>query len=265
MNRRQAITKFYRQVGKEVVDLPFAHPRPGSFLPGIGAVFALPSVKPLLEDDTETVTEDQWIEAAPEARLIVMKWWRDYLKQLLDGAEKGGAASSDETNKNSQDGASCETETEEAIASSTVALRARLSAITSLYQCKATWCTRKIWWFPDLINHGASSHFCDSAGELSNQFRLPQLETRELIKRLLKDLGVDHETVKPSDTIINVQTQRNFLCTRCDEKLAKYMNFTELVRRFLDGISRFQLASYQSSSLTMSSDRTLPRSPKVVR
>ncbi|KAG9040632.1 hypothetical protein FS837_000378 [Tulasnella sp. UAMH 9824] len=233
-NRKQALTKFYHQVGREIMDLPFEHPRLGDFLPAIGTLFALPSVKPLLENDAETVTEEQWIEVAPEARLILFKWWRDSLKQLLGSTEKGGAASSDEANEDAQDGASSETETEEAIASSIVALRARVSSVTSVFHCKASWCGRKIWWFPDLIKHGAFTHYCDSIGELSDRLSLPQPESQELVKRLLKDLGVDLETVKPSDTIINDQNQKNYLCARCDEKIAKYMTFTELIEHYLD-------------------------------
>ncbi|KAG8927602.1 hypothetical protein FRC00_002033 [Tulasnella sp. 408] len=234
-NRRLAITEFYRQVGRQIVDLPFDHPWLSKFLPGMGKVWAVPSVKLLLENDTETVTEDQWTEVAPEVRIIVSKWWRDSLKQLLLGnAEKGGTASSGTNEDGAQGGASEETETEEAIASSIVTLRARLSFATSAFYCQASWCSRRVWWFPDLIRHGASQHSCYTIEDLSTQFRPPRPESQELIKRVLKDLGVDHETVKLSDTLINDQNQRNYLCTRCDEKIATYMNFNELILHYLD-------------------------------
>ncbi|KAG8959091.1 hypothetical protein FRC00_001969 [Tulasnella sp. 408] len=235
-NRRLAITEFYRQVGRQIVDLPFDHPWLNKFLPGMGKVFAVPSVKLLLENDTETVTDDQWTEVAPEVRLIVSKWWRDSLRQLLLGsAEKSGTAPSDGTNEGGAQGrASEETETEEAIASSIVALRARLSSGTSAFYCQASWCSRRVWWFPDLIRHGASQHSCYTMEELSTHFRTPQPECQELIKRALKDLGVDHETVKLSDTLINDQNQKHNLCTRCDEKIATYMNFNELILHYLD-------------------------------
>ncbi|KAG9026615.1 hypothetical protein FS837_004562 [Tulasnella sp. UAMH 9824] len=234
-NREQAIAKFYRQVGQEIIDIPFDPSRLSWFLPEISKVHALPSVKPLLENDTETITEDQWADVAPEVRLIVIKWWRDSLKQLLGSAENGGAGSSDETNEDgTQGGTSSETETEETIARSVVALRARLSSVTSAFYCKATWCGRRVQWFPDLIKHGTSQHSCYTFKTLSAQLGSTQPIYQELIKRLLKDLGVDHETVKLSDTIMTDQTQKNYLCTRCDEKIAPYMNFTELVEHYLD-------------------------------
>ncbi|KAG8929354.1 hypothetical protein FRC00_001474 [Tulasnella sp. 408] len=125
------------------------------FLPKSSKVLALSSVKPLLENDTETVTEEQWVEVAPEVRLFLKQWWRDSLKQLLGSGEKA-------------------------------------------------------------------------------QLRPPHPECQELIKRLLKDLEVDYETVKLSDTIITDQNQKNYLCTRCDENIATYMNFPELIEHYLE-------------------------------
>ncbi|KIO33107.1 hypothetical protein M407DRAFT_17973 [Tulasnella calospora MUT 4182] len=232
-NRKYAIDRFYNQLGQEVMEIPF-----GSFLPGRDELLALPSVKLLLETDTETVSKQQWIEVAPEVRLMVIKWWRDSLKRLAHSAENGGMALPDETDVEAEGESSPEVETEDEIASSISALKAKLSfATNAFFHCggrsKFEGCYTKIWWFPKVIQHGSSAHSCNTTKELLNKIQPLQSEGQELVKRLLKDLKLNPETVKVSDVVINDQSQENFLCTRCDERVARYMSFGELIEHYL--------------------------------
>ncbi|KAG8929352.1 hypothetical protein FRC00_001472 [Tulasnella sp. 408] len=69
---------------------------------------------------------------------------------------------------------------------------------------------------------------------ISAQFQPLEPDGQELVKRLLNDLNLDPETVKASDDIIKDQSQKNFLCTRCDERVARYMSFIDLVGHYLE-------------------------------
>ncbi|KAG8945207.1 hypothetical protein FRC04_001113 [Tulasnella sp. 424] len=256
-NRENAIRKFYSQIGRETMGLSFESTLVSSFVPSVEEIFALPSIKPLLEDDTETVTEEQWIEVAPDARLLVLKGWRDTLKRLTNYPENGATSSSDETHKEAEGAASAktetkaetklepgtetetktetktETETEEEISSSIDAMKTKLSYATSVFYCKGGYCKRA-WWFPNNIQHARSYHYCYSLNELLDQLRPLQPEGQELVERLLRDLGLDPKTVKASEIDKEDQNQKTYLCTKCHEKTAKYMTLPELIEHYLD-------------------------------
>ncbi|KIO21254.1 hypothetical protein M407DRAFT_29132 [Tulasnella calospora MUT 4182] len=233
MNRENAIRKLYRHTGRETMDLPFEHTRLSSYLPGIEEIFALPSIKLLLENDTETIEEDQWIEVAPEVRLIVVKWWRGCLERLVDSVENAATAA---PNEKDESAASSQVETVEAISTSIEVLREKLSYATTAFSCKGrgNYCGRRIWWFPDFIRHGSSYHYCCNMEELSDQIQPLGHQGQELVRRLLQDLKLDPEMVKSSDDVIKDQSQKNFLCTSCDERVAKYMTFSDLIEHYLD-------------------------------
>ncbi|KAG8918117.1 hypothetical protein FRC00_012850, partial [Tulasnella sp. 408] len=57
LTREGAIRRFYREIGRDTMDLPFENPRLDSFLPATEEIHALPSIKLLLQNDTETVEE----------------------------------------------------------------------------------------------------------------------------------------------------------------------------------------------------------------
>ncbi|KAG8969351.1 hypothetical protein FRC05_001090 [Tulasnella sp. 425] len=234
--RENAIRKFYHQIGREVMDLPFEVSNMGSFLPSLSEISALPSVKPLLEADTETVTEEQWIEVAPDVRLVVVKWWRDTLRRMVDALENGTTQPPNETDKGDEGTASAKTETQPEtggeISSNIDEMRTKLSYATSVFYCRSSWCKR-IWWFPYGMRHGVSYHSSYKINELLEQVRPLQPEGQELVKRLVKDLKLD-PTVKSSEIVVEDQNQKTFLCTRCDERTAKHMNFTELIEHYLN-------------------------------
>ncbi|KIO33106.1 hypothetical protein M407DRAFT_17972 [Tulasnella calospora MUT 4182] len=234
MNREVAIRRFYSQIGRDIMDLPFENCRLSSFPPKTDDIFALPSIKPLLDDDTETVEEERWIQVAPEVRLVVAKWWRDSLKQLADSVENTATASPNETNVKEESTENQEAKTAETIFAEIEVLKDKLSHATTVFFCKDTSCVRRIWWFPDFIRHSSSSHYCYNMGDLSVQLRPLEHEGRELVRRLLKDLRLDPETARSSDDVVNDQSQKTFLCTRCDERVAKYMTFSELIGHYLE-------------------------------
>ncbi|KAG8895516.1 hypothetical protein FRC00_007362, partial [Tulasnella sp. 408] len=213
------------------MDLPLDHSDLSYLPPDVAQIFALPSIETLLENDTETVTEDQWIEVAPDARLVVLKWWRDRLKQLVEYAVGGASSPPNEPNVGAQEVVDPESDTEDAIAGSIEALRATLSRRT------------EIWSFPEIIRHCVAYHFRLSIEKLLSKLQQPEPEDQELVKRLLAGLTVDHEGATSSQLIVNSRDERNLLCTRCDERIATYMTLTELITHYLDTRKWFRSAT----------------------
>ncbi|KAG9040895.1 hypothetical protein FS837_012964 [Tulasnella sp. UAMH 9824] len=101
--RGEVIRKSYHQLAQETMGPPFHNCRVDSILTRIEEVFALPSIKPLLENDTETITEAQWIEVVPDVRHIAAKWWRDILKQFVDCLEHSVTAPTNEVTEGDEE------------------------------------------------------------------------------------------------------------------------------------------------------------------
>ncbi|KAG8924479.1 hypothetical protein FRC01_011443 [Tulasnella sp. 417] len=243
-NREGAIRKFYHGIAQEVTRLRFQDAMGDSILPEFEDVLTLPSVKPLLESDTETVTEEQWHEAAPHVRYIILKWWRDTLEQLVDRWEHGTTARPNESHNESGTAVNLDSEndTEEVILSSIEAFSTKLSYATGAFRCIFHWC-KKMYWFPDNLNHGLSCHKCSSVSELLNQTQPLGSDVQNLVQRLLADLKLDPETIRSSEFVFEDQEQKNFLCTRCDERVAKYMDLSDLTTHYLDNQKWFKDAT----------------------
>ncbi|KAG9026114.1 hypothetical protein FS837_004741 [Tulasnella sp. UAMH 9824] len=229
-NRESAIRDFYHQIARETMGDPFQGSRVDYIVPNMEEVLALPSIKPLLEEDTETVTEGQWIQVAPDVRYIVAKWWRDTLEQLVDSLEHNDTgARSNKANKGADKtlDSTPEIKTEEAILASIEALGSKLSYATSVFRCGDV-LHKKVYWFPHNITHGLSGHYRFSMSKLLDKIRPLDSDGQHLVRRLLTDLKLDPETARSSEVVFDDPTQKNFLCTRCDESVARYMGFDEL-------------------------------------
>ncbi|KAG8953392.1 hypothetical protein FRC00_006332, partial [Tulasnella sp. 408] len=133
MRREKAIRESYHQVAREIMGPPFQNRRVDSILTRIEEVFALPSIKPLLENDTETVTAAQWIEVAPDVRHIAVKWWRDTLKKLVDCLEHSETGQPNGVSDGDEGAANLERETDEATFGSIETLRTKLSYTRSVF------------------------------------------------------------------------------------------------------------------------------------
>ncbi|KAG8930359.1 hypothetical protein FRC01_002890 [Tulasnella sp. 417] len=237
INRENAIRNRYHGIGIEVMNLPFGHDRLSELLPKIDDVFALPSIKALLEVDTQTITEDQWIEVAPDVRLFALKWWRDCLEQFAGRLEHGVTGSDNETQAKTK--AECaETETVEAVSVSIEGLRAKLSYATAVFSCE-DYHLMTVYRFPHVINHFLGVHSCRSMDEILDNLRPLQPNGQELVTRLLKDLKLDPETAK-LDPPVEDQNEKNLLCTRCDERVAKYMSFDQMIEHFIESQTWFE-------------------------
>ncbi|KAG9025739.1 hypothetical protein FS837_004835 [Tulasnella sp. UAMH 9824] len=239
-SRETDISKFYEKLGPEVFDLPFKDYELACLLPELDKVFALPSIKSLLEIDVETVTEEQWIEVAPDARLFVLRSWRDCLNQLTAYLEDGATAPVDKT-KQRTEATKPNMETEEAVSTSIERLQSKLSRATAVFSCESCYPTR-ITRFPDAIMHHFSSHFCYDMDGILNALRPLQPQGQDLVKRLLKDLKLDPDTAK-SDPPVKNENEKNLLCTLCDERVAKYMSFDEMIDHFLGAQTWFDNAT----------------------
>ncbi|KAG8937527.1 hypothetical protein FRC00_004504, partial [Tulasnella sp. 408] len=159
-------------------------------------------------------------------------WWRGSLKRLAESVEDAASSLSDKTLED-EGAASPEVETVEEISASIEALKERLSSATTIFYCSGSYCRSNIWWFPDFIRHGSSEHNCCNMEDFSARLEPLERDGQELVKKLLSDLKLDPETVKVSHDIFKDQSQKRFLCTRCDERVAKYMTFTGLVEHYL--------------------------------
>lgn len=235
-NREKAICDFYHQIARETVGYPFQRSRIiESILPEMGEILALPSIKSLLEEDTETVTEEQWTQAAPDVLYIIAKWWRDTLGKLVDSLESdtesqpNKASKGDEATLNSLQ----ENEMVESIFALIEALGSKLSYATSVFRCSDPH-HKKVYWFPQNIAHGLSCHQFSSVSRLLDMIRPLDSDGQHLVRRLLTDLKLDPETVRSSEVVFEDHSQKAFLCTRCDERVARYMGLDELIEHYLD-------------------------------
>ncbi|KAG8958810.1 hypothetical protein FRC00_002256 [Tulasnella sp. 408] len=235
--RDSAIGRFYGKLAVEVLDLSFHRDDLTFLLPKLDEGLAPPSIKSLLTNDTETVSEDQWIEVAPEARLFLLRWWRDCLKQLTARLEDGATASVENT-KTRFKATYSKAETVEAISESIEELRAKLSYVTSAFVCGRRDCG-KVFWFPDFISHAWSSHYSRSMDEITNTLESLRPDGQDLVKRLLKELKLDPETAK----VCHPAEEKSFLCTRCDERVAKYMSLTQMIDHFIGAQRWFENAT----------------------
>ncbi|KAG8894075.1 hypothetical protein FRC00_009581, partial [Tulasnella sp. 408] len=239
-DRESAICDFYHQIARETMGNPFQHSKVDYIVPKMDEVLALPSIQPLLEEDTETVTNEQWIQVAPDVRYIVTKWWRDTLEQLVDSLERDTGARSNEANKGDEGTLDLtpENKTEEAILASIEALGSKLSYATSVFRCGDSY-HKKVYWFPHNIIHGLSGHYRFGMSQLLDKIRPLDSVGQRLVRRLLTDLKLDPETARSSEVVFEDPTRKNFLCTRCDESVARYMGFGELIEHYLDHAKRF--------------------------
>ncbi|KAG8918636.1 hypothetical protein FRC00_012249, partial [Tulasnella sp. 408] len=228
-NRENAIRAFYHQIAQKTMGYPFQNSRVGSILPETEEILALPSIQLLLEEDTETVTEGQWIQVAPDVQYIVTIWWRDTLEQLVDSLESDTGTRPDEASKRDQGtlDSTAKNETDEMILASIEAFKIKLSSLKSVFCCSDRH-RRKLYWFPNNITHGLSSHNFSSRSSLLDKIQPLDSYGQHLVQRLLLDLRLDPEMVNPSEVIYGKQPPTNFLCTRCDEKVARYMGLKEL-------------------------------------
>ncbi|KAG9040631.1 hypothetical protein FS837_000377 [Tulasnella sp. UAMH 9824] len=226
-SRENATTKFYHQVGLEAINLPFELWNLTSLLPEADEVFALPSVKALLENDTETVTEEQWTEVAPDARIFVLKWWRDFLKQLTYRLKNNGTVPPNKT-KQRTEGTTSDAETPEAISTSIESLQGKLSLTTAAWFCDGCH-DKNVFWFPHAIRHLWECHGFYGMDSMLQPLRR---DDQKLVLRLLKDSGLDPKTAK-SEHPVEDDNEKNLLCTRCDERVARYMSWNEMVNHFL--------------------------------
>ncbi|KAG9040896.1 hypothetical protein FS837_012965 [Tulasnella sp. UAMH 9824] len=231
-NREKATCDFYRQIARETMGHAFKHSSVDSILPSMEEVLALPSIKSLLEEDTETITEGQWNQVSPDIRYIVAEWWRDTLGLLVDslegdtGSQPHKARKGDEGTLNSNQG----NETEELILASIAALESKLSYATSVFRCSDH---KKVYWYPYNIAHGLSRRCFSSRSKVLDRIQPLDSGGQQLVRRLLTDLKLDPETTRSSEVVFEDQAQKTFLCTRCDERVARYMALDELIDHYL--------------------------------
>lgn len=170
---------------------------------------------------------------APDARLIAVKWWRDSLKRLVNRLEDESTPEPSGTRTEDQAAVDSEKETTDAICESIEVLNAKLSKATSVFCCTVKFC-RTTACFHQSVRHTFSVHRWFNKDGLFQYMQPLRPEGQKLVKRLLKDLKFDPETVKSSEVVAEDQSQKDFLCTRCDQRVARYMTFGELIEHYLD-------------------------------
>ncbi|KAG9019069.1 hypothetical protein FRB90_006812 [Tulasnella sp. 427] len=231
--REAVIQEFYQQLGQGTLKLPFKiyHYQSKWFFPNLEDLMELPSVKTIVEEDTETVTEDRWIEVAPDVRMFVLKWWRDSLAKFVTAMETGCSevVGSDGVETEQTEGETQE-DTEGAISLAIEALQDRLAYATSGFISGSAYYARVTWLFQQ-VQRQISSWSCNM--DLIRQDLKPfDSQSKRLVIRMLMDLGFEEpETVRWTEV---VKDTKEYLCRRCDERIAKYMDFGELIMHYLD-------------------------------
>ncbi|KAG8983703.1 hypothetical protein FRB90_005826 [Tulasnella sp. 427] len=240
--REAAFRKFYNQARCEVVKLTQGVEH-GQILPYWDDLLRIPSVKTMIEDDTETVTEAQLIRVGPDVRVFILKWWRGYLAKWVTAVDSGTMAgfegeSKSWLNKEEQEGNDEEQqegddEEEDAISAGIDALSDRLAYATSGLICRSSRCKR-ITWFPQAIQHHLAERNSYGIEWLRHHMEPFGAERKALVERMLKDLGFEKPETVRREEVAEEASEKEYLCTRCDERIAKYMTFEELITHYLD-------------------------------
>ncbi|KAG9019067.1 hypothetical protein FRB90_006810 [Tulasnella sp. 427] len=233
--RKRAIRSFYHQIGTDTMDLPFKIYDLDSFMPEFEGILELPSVKPLVEEDSETVTEAQWIDVAPGVRKIVIRWWRDALKKVVNALQgedvlpkvensDGSLVKQEVVDNYDHD------EKDDTFCPEIRTMRAQLACATSAFVSGSRW-DPTVEWFPQMFRPRFYQPTIDS-GIQSQRPITP--DSKKLIKRILADLGFDNPETVRSEEILNDNQKKVYLCMRCDERVARYMTFSELDQAMVD-------------------------------
>lgn len=230
LQRSQAVSSLYLQTASETLGLYRETSGLRRFIPEQSSITALPRVEEMLDADTDTITNDQWLEVVDEVRALIWLHLGSVLRQIIAAVE---------TSKGQPEGVQNEIDDDDSatkIAEDIQAMMRRLSRVTAAFVCMSSTCMA-VQWFPDAVPmpckdlHWSRRGFptpCYSDIGTSALFQgcEPLNEDRkQLVKRMVVDLGLEVDTSTRAD----VQGLENLICARCDPRVAKYMSFSQIV------------------------------------
>lgn len=173
----------------------------------------------MLEADTETITKDQWLEVENDVRTLVRRHWRIVLQKVLALIEPDTALPTTEEHIKTNEG-----EDDEKLVEDIQAMSGKLARVTAAFVCKSVSCN-VIHWFPDVFIHASCKNPATDTSSLLRYCDPLDAERRQLVKRMVVDLGLDADDAKEADVI----GRTNLICTRCDPNIANYSTFSQLV------------------------------------
>ncbi|KAG8912636.1 hypothetical protein FRC01_004976, partial [Tulasnella sp. 417] len=221
--RDEAISNLYLQTARNTLALPCDAQALQPYFPHQRLIEGVPQVEAIFEADTETITEDQWLEVVNEVRPFVRRHWRKIIRQMLTLVETG---------KTSPEEVQDEIETDdgdEKVAEDIDSMTVELARVTAAFLCKADIC-KEIHWFPSVL---IGSHFVNPAADFTGPSRFYDplnAERKYLVNRMLGDLHLDVGIATKWD----VKGLQTLICTRCDPNIARYMSFSELAHHYME-------------------------------
>ncbi|KAG8908297.1 hypothetical protein FRB99_007831 [Tulasnella sp. 403] len=196
------------------------------------ALFKIPGVAELVENDTADVTTEMWSGVVEDVKAAALAYNQDTRRRLLSLIPLSSSASSEEKAEEGADITPTEpvsggidpmpkTEESESSPSGSNLSEEKLFLATSAFRPKGC---KELVWYPDLLDHWCRPH---QDGDFAGRF-FYAIDARSLIQRLLMDLGLE-----PSSMYAQAKDlQANCLCARCDERIVEPMTFCRLVSHF---------------------------------
>lgn len=236
LQRSQAVSYLYLQTASETLGLYRETSGLRRFIPKQSSITALPRVEEMLEADTDTITNDQWLEVVYEVRALIWLHLRSVLRQIIAAVETSKGQPGGVQNKIDDDDSAMK------IAEDIQAMMRRLSRVTAAFVCMSSTCM-DVQWFPDSVPmpckdlhwfHLGFPTPCYSAigvGTLFQGCEPLNEERKQLVKRMVVDLGLEVDTATRAD----VQGLENLICARCDLRVAKYMSFSQIATHYMQG------------------------------
>lgn len=235
--RMFALTAFYEELVKEITDHLLLET--GQTFPFEADFLERPNVVELLKEDSETISKETWTAIKADIRDWMLNYHKHILQRLvgiLDGEPFEGilmAPPADaESNVIESEGADLKGKQKAAPSTSDVihGLTERLSLISSLFCCTECDTLHR---FPDVVEHLSRRH-----SYLASGLRAASGVQGILTARLADELGVNTHT----STWNELDHESNYMCLRCDDRLAPHRTFSELVSTPSASRFRYDLA-----------------------
>lgn len=223
MKRMATLYSFYSKITRDITG--YSPDESYSSAPSSSEFYKHSVIADLIQIDTADVTEETWMTVANEVHDFVLRKHHDTLKKLADILD--GTNLIPEPLMGEFVSTPSEQQDQEAVGpvperAEVERLSQRVSLATSVFRCD---CEEQVLWFPNLLYHTKWSHSnsCDKLKPMA-----PKEEA--FVIRLLQDLGLDESTCSYKDAN---KGPADLLCLRCDERLAIYRSFPDMVSPFV--------------------------------
>lgn len=218
MGRENSVKAFFHQMVCSITEVELMAWVTGLYLPTLNAVLETPAIKALVEEDTDSITQEHWDAASQAVRPLILHQWESVIRPMAEllGSQLGTTFRELGLDGDGPDSLEARITTEKDVL---------LSPCAAWICSDPVFQTEEIMWFPAALKH----HFMHSGlpGQQFNSIRPFRPEGQRLLERLVQDLGLDPTLDGGSWPSTS---PRELMCLRCDARLTRAHNFEELVR-----------------------------------